>query len=281
MTTHTMTPCRLPDGETLLVVTDEADRIVSEDIRRYGVWQPAETALLQALVGPGDHVVDAGAHIGFFTMVLAKRVGPAGEVVAFEPEDRNFQLLKANCIVNGCSVAILENQALGDRNGSAQVYVASGNLGDHRLHPTPGRPCQPSSMVRLDDWGGARRFDFLKLDTQGSEASILEGAMATIKVSAERLVCLLEISPVLSLAAGYDLTALTQIIRRSGARMIRLAGGMREIDEAQLAALWEALHASGPDDANEPMLLAFSAAGIGRIRAGWDRLPIAVKQHWA
>ena len=59
------------------------------------------TALVKRIVRNGDIVVDIGAHIGYYTLIFARLVGPKGKVFAFEPEPNNFNLLIKNIKING------------------------------------------------------------------------------------------------------------------------------------------------------------------------------------
>ena len=261
----TITRSGLPLGGPLLFATDPADSVVGAEIRATGWWQGVETRLICALVGPGDRAVDAGAHVGYFTVVLSRRVGPGGRVLAFEPEPRNFELLKANCILNGAGNASLRRQALGDRAGPASLHLGGDNLGDHRLHATPDRATVAVDVVRLDDVLGGGPIDFLKLDTQGSEAAILAGAVGTIRASAERLVCLMELSPTLSEAAGHGREAVLDLLAGLGARAFTTTIPPAPLAPTAVAATWDRLRASGVEDANEMLLLAFSDAAAARI----------------
>ncbi|HEX5325125.1 MAG TPA: FkbM family methyltransferase, partial [Acetobacteraceae bacterium] len=219
MAAHAITRSRLPGERSMHLVTDLADRMVGETIRRTGGWEPAETALVETLVAPGDCAVDVGAHVGYFTVLLSALVGRTGRVVAFEPEPGNFELLKANCILNGCANVVLEARALGDRSGRAELYLAAANLGDHRLHATPGRSTRQVAVVRFDDYWTGDRLDFLKLDAQGGEPVILDGGARTIEANAGRLLCLMELSPGLCQAAGHDCASVLALLRRLQTRI--------------------------------------------------------------
>src|SRR3989344_1154319 len=61
-----------------------------------GSYERETGVLLREIVKPGMTVVDIGAHIGYFTRLLSKAVGPGGRVFAFEPEPENFSLLYLN-----------------------------------------------------------------------------------------------------------------------------------------------------------------------------------------
>src|SRR5689334_2171068 len=79
---------------------DVRDMIVGWHVGLRGNWERAETEFLKRLVHEGDRVIDAGANLGWFTVVLAKLVGTGGEVFAFEPEPRNYSLLCENVRMN-------------------------------------------------------------------------------------------------------------------------------------------------------------------------------------
>jgi FkbM family methyltransferase len=69
--------------------------------------------------------VDVGAHVGYFTLLLAKQVGPSGEVVAFEPNPNIFEILKENVALNGYRNVILENKAVADQAGQVELRLSS------------------------------------------------------------------------------------------------------------------------------------------------------------
>ena len=256
------------DGQPIHFVPDPADAVVGAEIRRTGRWQEAETRLICSLVGPGDHAVDAGAHIGYFTVVMAIRIGSSGRVGAFEPEQRNFALLKANCILNGCTNVELRQVALGARSERRQLYLGQDNLGDHRLHSVAGREACTVEVVRLDDCLRGHRLDFLKLDTQGSEAAILSGAVETIRANADRLICLMEVSPRLSEAAGYGRDETLALLVGLGAQAFSATLPPRPLEPPAVAALWERLRGAGAEDANEMILLIFSPRAARRLASG-------------
>ncbi|MBM4269702.1 MAG: FkbM family methyltransferase [Deltaproteobacteria bacterium] len=65
-----------------------------------GVYEPEERAWLAEEARPGDVVLDIGANIGFFTVLLAARVGPTGKVLAYEPSPSNADLLARSIAEN-------------------------------------------------------------------------------------------------------------------------------------------------------------------------------------
>src|SRR5688572_4106742 len=83
---------RTPDGFDIeLDISDYPDACMA-----YGLYELDTARLIRRLLRGGDHVVDCGANIGYFTMLAATRVGPGGKVDAFEPQADNFERLREN-----------------------------------------------------------------------------------------------------------------------------------------------------------------------------------------
>lgn len=155
------------------------DRADTLELASREVHDPLETHVLVHHARPGDVVADLGAHIGYFTLLLARRVGPEGHVYAFEPDPENFRLLRRNTRLNGYENVTCVNLAVGDRTGTTFPYRAPENLGDHRTYDPGelGRERIETGVTRLDDFFRERvsGLDLVKLNVQGAEAPALEG----------------------------------------------------------------------------------------------------------
>src|SRR5579871_3302073 len=86
------------DGGARLVV-DLSDHVIGINIVR-GHYEADEVRYVRSVLAQGDTAVDAGAHIGFFTMQMAAMVGAGGRVYAFEPFDANAELLERSIVEN-------------------------------------------------------------------------------------------------------------------------------------------------------------------------------------
>src|SRR3954465_407097 len=81
-----------PDGFSIdLDISDYPDICMA-----YGLYELDTARLIKRLLKPGDHFVDCGANIGYFTLMAARCVGPSGNIDAFEPQAANFERLSAN-----------------------------------------------------------------------------------------------------------------------------------------------------------------------------------------
>lgn len=146
----------------------------------FGTWETKVVEAICRLVQPGQVALDIGAHVGYFTLLLAKQVGPSGRVMAFEPNPRIFEILQENVTLNGYRNVTLDNTAVADRTGT-------GTLTLYRRLPLAGRDstvpgAAPGAgievpMVRLDDYFAPPgvRVDFLKIDIEGAESLALDG----------------------------------------------------------------------------------------------------------
>lgn len=83
-----------------------------------GSYEFGKQRLFAALVKPGSVVWDVGAHVGFYTLLAARAVGPSGRVVAFEPVPRNLRYLRRHIALNHITNADVLDVAVGDVAGT-------------------------------------------------------------------------------------------------------------------------------------------------------------------
>ncbi|MDB2265482.1 FkbM family methyltransferase [Halorubrum ezzemoulense] len=122
----------------------------------------------------GDVFLDVGANIGLYS-VFAKSTG--SKVIAAEPEPSNIEILRRNLTkVNGES-QILE-QALSDSNGTAHLELSESD-GCHSLSDD-GIEIQTARLDTLVESGGIPTPDVVKIDVEGAESAVLEGATAVL-----------------------------------------------------------------------------------------------------
>lgn len=142
----------------------------------YGkVWERSTSTFILKRLKPGQVFVDVGAHIGYYTILASILVGDKGHVYAFEPCTRNFEVLKANILLNNADNVTSVRKALADHNGQSMLHKHGGsnNYGQYTLTPT-SEPVEPVDTVRLDDII-PHQVDVIKIDTEGTEKSVIEG----------------------------------------------------------------------------------------------------------
>lgn len=130
-----------------------------------------ELRFLRDLVGPGDVVIDAGAHHGFVTLLLSEWVGPEGMVVAVEAMPQNVQILRRNIELNQRQNVRVEWGAIGDREGFTEI--------SHRSNASiVSRSAGASLRVPMRTLGSFSAIapTLVKLDIEGAEVAALLGA---------------------------------------------------------------------------------------------------------
>lgn len=156
------------------------------------------TALLterRAVAGDGVKVIDCGANIGAHTVEWARHMVGWGEVIAIEAQERLFYALAGNIALNNCFNASAIHAAVGASKGKLTVprpnYDTPSSFGSLELRQsantefigqtidyTPSQ-CSTVPMVAIDDFA-TERVDFIKIDVEGMELDVLDGAQATI-----------------------------------------------------------------------------------------------------
>lgn len=157
------------------------DVYVGRAIGLYGEYGEIESQAFQALCHAGDVVVEVGANIGSETVALARFVGPAGHVYAFEPQRIVFQNLCANMALNSLTNVSCFHAAVGDASGSIRMpdldYSRENNFGGVSAGTERGYNVP---LVRLDDFLEIDRLRLLKVDVEGMESKVLAGARELI-----------------------------------------------------------------------------------------------------
>ena len=140
-------------------------------------------------INDDDIIIDVGAHIGLYTLKASKRV-KKGIVIAIEPSPNNYKLLNLNVKLNKLKNVITLNVALGDFVGRASLFLTKTTVGDFisKLHPNKKISRQiyglvPVQVEKLDNIVqnlGLKKVNFVKIDAEGAELSILKGSIKTI-----------------------------------------------------------------------------------------------------
>ncbi|GGO93609.1 hypothetical protein GCM10011584_32710 [Nocardioides phosphati] len=203
-----------------------------------GSYEPEETAWYRAHVRPGDLVVEVGANIGYFALILAQQVGPEGKVISFEPDPDLNKILRRNVTFNGYPQVDVREAAVAAEPGTATFFRSSVSTGDHRLFAHgPDDESFPVRIVTLDDeLAGERRVDLLKMDIQGAEPLALAGAAKVLAENPPRRI-LMEFWPHGIVGMGNDPRELVALLRHAGYTIDRIDGRPFDEDEALRAEM--------------------------------------------
>lgn len=195
-----------------ITVFDSKLYLVPGDNMGLSIWgeeyEKEESNFIKNNLKPGGIFIDIGANIGFYTVLAAKIVGETGKVIAFEPDPKNIEILKKNIAENKLNNVVIEQKAVGERNGVISLYQSEHNAGDHCTYDRQDRirvlkeknKINPKGvydqhsqkdprkkieveMVSLDDYFLKNSITptFLKIDIQGFEYPAMKGMEDTLK----------------------------------------------------------------------------------------------------
>jgi FkbM family methyltransferase len=177
------------------------------------LFEAGPVARLQAYVPVGAFVIDVGANIGFFTVRFANWVGPAGRVIAVEPEAVNFAEMQRRLDAKGLSGRVTARRAAADREpGEVRLVVSRTNPGDHQL----GESGTPVPAVTIDELVASeqRAPTLIKIDVQGAELRVLSGAQAVLE--RHRPVLFVELGPAALANFGTNVDEVLALLARFG-----------------------------------------------------------------
>jgi FkbM family methyltransferase len=193
------------------MITNCNDHSTFTNGEKYGVghqlfttsyFDPEESNFIVSLLnarrnffGPGVVVVDGGANMGVRTIDWAKVMTGWGKVIAIEAQERVYYALAGNIAINNCFNASAIHAALGSTVGMLSIpvpdYCQPGSFGSLELKQRQstefiGQPisykkenCQEIHMISIDSLN-LQRLDLFKLDVEGMELEVLDGAVQTI-----------------------------------------------------------------------------------------------------
>lgn len=161
------------------------DTYIGRALIDYGEFSELESQVILQLLPENGTAIEVGANIGAHTVALARKAGPRGRIYAFEPQPVIFQNLCANLALNGLTNVYPHNQACGA--GASRMrfpdinYAVSGNFGGVSLDMLPDvQTGMMIDIVPLDELN-LRRCDLLKIDAEGMEHAVIEGAHKLIE----------------------------------------------------------------------------------------------------
>ena len=172
-------PRNIGGGYELRVCSENRRLRPSEQYAREIPW------LLNA-VKPGVVVLDVGANIGLLSVVMGRAVTATGRVVAFEPSPLPFQCLSENIVLNRLSDTVHPSKlALGNEIGTREFFINDDPLDtQHSLTGAPGDRIKTLTVetTTLDAFCREHQItpDVIKIDVEGFEPFVLEGARTTI-----------------------------------------------------------------------------------------------------
>ncbi len=201
-------------------------------------YQPQErlTRHFVRILHPGDCVIDIGANVGYYTMVAAKLVGPAGCVHAFEASRQTCAWLEANAALNPDANIHVHGQAVTDRCGQTEFFTATADrtgyssirdLGEQTAAVATVPTISLDSM--LSELPPTR---LVKIDVEGAELLVLRGMRGLIERDQPHFI--LEIDDAFLRELGADAQQECDFLKEAGYELFRIVakGALQPLGEA-------------------------------------------------
>ena len=171
---------------------------------------------LRANCAPGSTALDIGAHIGLFSVVMARLVGPTGRVFGFEPTPFTRKVLEQTVRLNGCEgIVSIRDEAVSKTSGTTTFYDTDDPISNANslVQTERSRTALAVKMVSIDDFVREHcgKIGCIKLDVEGAELQALRGAARTFAES--RPVLHLSLHPNAIVKGGGTLGMIWDVLR--------------------------------------------------------------------
>ena len=169
---------------------------------------------------PGMTVVDVGANMGETALMASRLVGETGKVFAFEPDPFNYQRLSTNANANKLPQLSLHNAGCGPEKGTLKIeVVAENNRGMNRIAADQSTSKGQEVAIVLLDEVLQEKVDAVKIDTEGFEIKVIEGAERILKQ--DKPFWFVELDDELLKAQGGSAQKLVTIFTENGYKVSR------------------------------------------------------------
>ena len=186
------------------------DKHDSLDLSVNGIYNELDTKIVTNHIRPNDVVIDIGAHIGYYSLIFAKLVGPHGHVFSFEPEPSNFKLLEKNIKINNYKNITIAQKAVSNKNTKSNLYVGQQSSGANRLYEPKKKFTQDFKITEVDCLEldsflpiVSSKINFIKIDIEGSEYNALLGMKKIIEKNTN-LIIFTEFDPIAIADSGEN-----------------------------------------------------------------------------
>jgi FkbM family methyltransferase len=181
--------CFIPEkvrvGGVMLALNNK-DAVVSGSLF-LGFYEKSNIEIFLKLIASDRAInfIDIGANIGMYSILAAKHSVAGSRVISIEPDDINCGFIRKSVAMNSCVNVTIFQQAAGDYDGDAKLYINELNKADHRLYDEKSeRPFKQIKVCQIDTLlaaeGDGFRVDLVKIDTQGFELKVFKGMQKTL-----------------------------------------------------------------------------------------------------
>jgi len=158
---------------------DIGERGIDKALYMFRTREELETEVVKNTVKEGMRVLDLGANIGYYTLLLAELVGSEGKIYAVEPLPSNFERLKKHIALNKLQSRVeIENVAISDRTGEMEFFIGEKhNLGSLEKLNTEWQTkekIKTKTYSFADFFSSKPNIDFVRMDVERGELAIFQ-----------------------------------------------------------------------------------------------------------
>jgi FkbM family methyltransferase len=193
-----------------------------------GDYEPELTRAIEATLQPGQTFVDIGANEGWYTAIGCRAVGPDGLVIAVEPQERCWSAVHQNLMLNNLFNYRLIPYAVGASTGDVDIFLypslnneASTLVANRRMRHFQRQKTKMLSLEELTSVLKIRQIDLIKIDCEGYELKVLQGAERLMRSGLIKRV-ILELHPKQLVELGAKPSDVTDLLGAFGYRQSSL-----------------------------------------------------------
>lgn len=201
----------------------------------FKIYEPNQTKIVKKYVHEGDVVIDVGAHVGYYTLLMAQLVGKNGKVYSFEPDPVNFELLKKSVEINGFENVVLIQKAVSDTTEKIKLFLGDNDSAINRIYDAKLGDAKKSidvESITIDEYfkENDKLFNFIKIDSEGSEAKIING-MEKFLTKNRKLIMMTEFFPFLIKKSGDEPKQYLKSLENSGFELYNILDDNKETNK--------------------------------------------------
>ena len=167
---------------------DLNDKGISRTLLLFGKRELEHKKMLEQIIRPNITILDIGANIGYYSLMILKLIGPNGKLIAVEPSPSNIEILKKNLNLNNYNDIEVHNAAISDENSIKKFFLSEMsnlntlNYTEKKSLNLTGETINVKTLTVPQIMEG-RNLDLIRMDVEGHEVEVLNGLIPNIGVN--------------------------------------------------------------------------------------------------
>ncbi len=170
------------------MLLDLYDKGISRTLLLFGKRELEHKKMLENIIKPEMTVLDIGANIGYYSLMMLELMGNKGKLIAVEPSPSNIEILRKNLLLNKYNDIEVHNAAISDENGTKKFFLSEMsnlntlNYTEKKSLNLTGETINVKTLTVPQIMEG-RNLDLIRMDVEGHEVEVLNGLIPNIGVN--------------------------------------------------------------------------------------------------